>query len=307
VRHAQLVGFEHQVVGDERVQVDPLQTTARAQRRRGFGEEPLEDLRPRVAVHEREPGEVTRRFGLRRVAEELRRSSHHVPATAALRQQPPERPEHTQTGRNGVPRVARVAAEDLVAAVACERDLDLCGDRAAEVPERDRGGICKRLLESRRDLGQVVGHARLDDELLVHAADRARDLAGGPALVVVGVREADGERAQRLVQLLRGERGDQRGVEPTGEEHRERNVRAEMDAHGLRQCFLEVLRARLGAPVALLARGSGFVNEELCRRELPRTREPRPLAGDVAEHEIVGDRLRIRLRGRAEREQGREL
>ena len=104
--------------------------------------------------------------------------------------------------------------------------------------------------------------------------DRARDLARRLALVVRGICEADGERAQRQVELVRRERRDQRRVEAAGEEHRERDVGAQVQPHRFRERLLERVLVRLGTPPLLLARPPVLVHEQRAGSELPRAEDP---------------------------------
>ena len=69
--------------------------------------------------------------------------------------------------------VALVAAEDLVAAVADERDLDVAARRLADEQRRQRGLVAERLVEGPRDALDEL-RARLDLELLVLRCRSAR-------------------------------------------------------------------------------------------------------------------------------------
>ena len=97
-----------------------------------------------------------------------------------------------------VGRVARVAGEALVAAVAVERDGHVAPGQLGEVEARDRRGVGERLAvvagELRRDLDRVGPH----QQLLVLGAEELGDLARvGELVEALGV-EADREGPHRL-------------------------------------------------------------------------------------------------------------
>ena len=60
-------------------------------------------------------------------------------------------------------------------------------------------------------------------------------------LVERALLEADRERVQRIVRLLGGERGEQRGVDAAGEQDADRDVADEMRAHRVAQPRAQLL------------------------------------------------------------------
>ena len=141
--------------------------------------------------------------------------------------------------------VALVAAEDLVAAVADERDLDVPPRRLADEQRRQRRLVAERLVEGVREPLEEL-RAGVDLDLLVPRAVALGDRAGVGPLVVARVGEADGERAHRLGRGLRHRRDDDRRVDPAGEQRAERHVGDEPPPHRRRHLVAHPLD-----PVAL--------------------------------------------------------
>src|SRR5438128_1149810 len=73
--------------------------------------------------------------------------------------------------------VAVVAAEEFVAAVAAERDLDVAARLAGQVVRRERGRVGERLAKHPRERGEVCGGVRADAELVVLGAEMLGDAA----------------------------------------------------------------------------------------------------------------------------------
>ena len=99
-------------------------------------------------------------------------------------------------------RVARVASEALVAAVARQRDRDVPAGEPADQISRNLGLVGERLvvnLRQRRD--DREGLVRRHLELGVVGPQVPGDVAGVGRLVVLGEREADRERPHRTVGL----------------------------------------------------------------------------------------------------------
>ena len=105
--------------------------------------------------------------------------------------------------------VATVAGEDLVAAVAVERDGDVATGHLGQVEARDRRGVGEGLAVVAHDLRHDLDRIRADLELLVDGPEPLGYLARVRKLVEPLVVEADRERAHGLGRLL-CHRGDDR-------------------------------------------------------------------------------------------------
>ena len=99
---------------------------------------------------------------------------------------------------------------------------------------------------------------------------RAGDLLLVDALVVARVLERDRERAQLVVRLGLGERGDQARVEPAREVRADRDVRAQAQPHAVAQELLEVAVGRRRA------RPYSGVHHVRSSTILPRSQTTRP-------------------------------
>src|SRR5439155_16139177 len=102
-----------------------------------------------------------------------------------------------------------VAAEQLVAALAGERDLHVLRRQLRDEICRQRGGVGERLVESRRERREQQRRIGAQYELAVQRAVALGDPPGVGELVEGAFREPDRERVQRLGALLGGERGQQ--------------------------------------------------------------------------------------------------
>ena len=208
-----------------------------------------------------------------------------------------------------VPGVARVAAEELVAALAGERHLDLRRDGPRDVPERDRRRIGERLLEAFDDRGEVGCSIRADGDLVVVAADRLGHRSRRVELVEGGIAEADGERHRRLAELVAGEEREERRVDPTREQDRERHIRAEVEPHRLAERLLErqTVVGGLERPPALTRQRAVLPDERGSGLQPLDRGEGCVLARHVTERQVIGDRLPVDRAVGAEREKRRDL
>ena len=121
------------------------------------------------------------------------------------------------------------------------------------------------------------------------------------------VAEADGVGLQPAAQLFRHQRGDDAGIEPTGEVRAQRHVghqplahrAGEQLAHPLTVERLAEVLAPVGeieVPVALDARLAPFGDEVVPRFQRVDAFEHRQRRDGVAEREVADDRLQVRLR-----------
>jgi hypothetical protein len=250
----------------------------------------------RVRVQRRgvphEPG-VTRPQGSGDRAPSCRRAAPLAPGCGRQSEGDPERcatgpaceRRHAQQPFGA--QVALVAAEQLVATIAGERDGDLRAGQAADQQRRQLGLVGERLVVDVGELGdereRIVGR---EPQLGVVGAQVRGDAAGVDRLVVVGLGRADRERAGPRVRRSAQHRDDHRGVDAAGEERAQRHVGDRLAGDGGGQRTLDEVDRLLVADVE----GVGD-----------------PGAGDV-EQRPPGDRRAQRV-GRVDLEQvaGRQL
>ena len=91
--------------------------------------------------------------------------------------------------------VVVVAAEELVAALAGERDLDVRARELGDEVRRDRRRVREGLVERRGERGQELDRVRAEDELVVVGPYRCGDESRELPLVEAAFVEADRERA----------------------------------------------------------------------------------------------------------------
>jgi hypothetical protein len=219
--------------------------------------------------------------------------------------------------RRGEVRIAPVAAEELVAALAREQDLEAL---RARLPRDRVGGEVMRprdgLVVVPRELREQLGHLVLGD---AHLADvdpeGAPDLAGLGELVVAvrGVAEAE---ARHRRALRARERRDDPGVDAAARHHAERHVGHELASNRRRQPPREPVgallvdleaapRRRERAPELRDARAPAGHRHRVPRQQLLHGREGGALARDEVEREqleqILGVEARLDLSGREER------
>ena len=92
--------------------------------------------------------------------------------------------------------VVVVAAEELVAALARERDLDVPARELGDEVGRNRGRVREGLVERGRQSGEELDGVRPEHELVVVGAVALGDQAREAALVEAALVEADRERAE---------------------------------------------------------------------------------------------------------------
>ena len=142
--------------------------------------------------------------------------------------------------------VAVVAAEELVAAVAAERHLDVRPRLAREPVLRQQRAVGGGLPAGPHQPVEVV-HRVVDAAVQggVLGAQVGGDGGGVLALVVAGGGHRDAEGPQRAGaggrQLLVGDRGDERGIDATGEEAAQRDVGLQATRHRLADDLAQAL------------------------------------------------------------------
>ena len=200
-----------------------------------------------------------------------------------------------------------VAAEQLVGALAGERDGHVVGGQLAEREEADRGEVRERLVEVPDQAPQVLGVAlQLDLELVVVGAQRLGHATGVGDLGVLAC-EADREGLERLGHVARHQRDDQARVEAAAEHRAERHVAHQPHLHRLVELVEHDLgplvgRARVAVgvrhrvvPPALEPHAAVLDDQALARQQLADALQRRHGARDVAEHQVGGDRLGVEL------------
>ncbi len=216
-------------------------------------------------------------------------------------QQLGERPrgcsERAEALREQVGDVGVVAAEELVAALAGERDLHVLGGELRDEVRRQRRRVGERLVERLCERRQEQRRVRLQRQLAVDRPVALRDGAGAGELVERRLLEADRERAHRLRRLLGGERGERARVDAAGEQHADGNVGDQMRAHGVAQAGAALLD-ELGLVLAVPGR-------ERARAREARDRHLAVVPGQrVAGRELLDvDEDRERRRHAVEREE----
>jgi hypothetical protein len=121
----------------------------------------------------------------------------------------PAGPLREQIGRVGV-----VAAEELVAALAGESDLDVLGRKLGDEVGRQRRRVGERLVEGVGKGWEEERGVRAEHELAMLRAVALRHEPRIGQLVEAPLLEADRKRAHGLRCFLSGERGQHRGVDP---------------------------------------------------------------------------------------------
>ena len=224
-------------------------------------------------------------------------------------------PLREQVGDVGV-----VPAEELVAALARERDLDVLGGEARDEVGRQRGRVGEGLVEGRSQRRQKQRRVRPHHELAMARAVQARHGAGSGELVERLLGEADRERPHGLRALLRRERGQRPRVDAAGEQDAHRDVRDEMRADRVAQARAALLhelglvapvpRRQRARPRVPLERGAALLpGQHVARGQLPDLPEDRQRRRDRVEGEERVERLEIEVapRQRVELRREREL
>ena len=203
--------------------------------------------------------------------------------------------------------MAVVAAEQLVATLAGQRDRDPTPCPASQVERRHGRGVGERLAVVVDEIGKHLDQVgRLDDLLVVDRAERGGDLTCVRTLVVACLGEADRERLD--VPRARGDRlgQDEARVDATAEEHAERDVGDEPLSDRQQRALVELLerlvigeaqlRLEVELPVALAPELPGRgPREGRSRLELDDAAEDRQRRGHVAVLEVGAERVGVDL------------
>ena len=175
--------------------------------------------------------------------------------------------------------VGVVAAEELVAALAGERDLDVLGGELRDEVRRERRRVGERLVERVGQRRQEQRRVRPQRQLAMDRAVALGDGARTGQLVERRLFEADRERAHGLRRLLGGERGERARVDAAREEHADGHVGDQVRAHRVAQAcaaLLDELRLVLAVPRRQRA-GAGVARDRR-RAVLPGERVARAAA-----------------------------
>ena len=143
-----------------------------------------------------------------------------------------------------MPDVVVVAAEELIAAFSRQRNLDVLAGELGDQIGGDRGRVGERLVEDIRHRGQKRGAVGAHDDLVVIGRVAIGDEPSSLALVEVAFLEADGERLHGPGAHLRGERDDQRRIDPAREEDTDGNVGHQMGADRIAEAVSQLLGQR---------------------------------------------------------------
>src|SRR5581483_6290106 len=237
----------------------------------------------------------------------------------ALGQRPRQRRERPDAAREEVGDVGVVAAEQLVAPLARERDLDPARRELGYEVRRQRRRVGERLVEGLGQRRQEERRVRPQHELLVVGRVAPRDEPHVGQLVEGALGEADRERPQRLAELLRRERGERRRVDAAREQDADRDVADEVGAHRVAEPGPQLGGQRLLALRPLLARGrrrrprvateldrAVLPGQQVTRRQLADLAEDRERRGDRVEGEEALERVEVDLAARQGAQLGSE-
>ena len=204
--------------------------------------------------------------------------------------------------------VLSIAPEQLVGALARERDGHVAAREPREQQKAEAGDVRHGLLEVPQRLVEeirVVGRAR--GQLVMLGAEAVRDAARVLELVrpaVLGERDREG--LDRAARGLGHQRGDQAGVKASAEHDPERDVGDHAGAHRLahqpQQLLLMLLPARTGIGGASRRRES--TTRAPRRPGRPRRPAARPAAACARPRTGCAGRARSRARGTARRRIG---
>ncbi len=324
VGHARAVGLDQQVVDQIDAEVDvleagqrlrpgglgvalavevdrvPARVAAAEQRRLSLARE---DLLPGVvALQRRQAGAAGEALGF--VVE----ADLGVGAGQQLGQRRRERGEPADAGGEQVGDVGVVAAEQLVAALAGEGDLDLARRQLGDQVGRQRRGVAEGLVEGLDQLREELDRVGAQDDLVMLGAVALGDQPRPLELVEARLLEADREGLHRIGLLAGGERDQTGRVDPAGEQHADRHVGNQVGADGVAQGLAQLARELVGGAalrplgldrrrprVAAQAQLAVAPDGERAGRQLARLGEDRQRRRDRVEGEEGGDGARLDL------------
>ena len=151
-------------------------------------------------------------------------------ARQALDQGPQRGGDGADARRERVGDVGVVAAEQLVAALAGERDLHRAGRELRDQVRGERRRVGERLVERLGEPRQQVDRVRAHDQLVMVGAVQLGHAARQLELVERALLEADRERAHAVGALARGQRGERRRVDAARQHHADRDIGDEVGA-----------------------------------------------------------------------------
>jgi len=229
-----------------------------------------------------------------------------------LDERPREPRERRHPVREQVCRIRVVAAEELVAALPGERDLDVLRGKLRDEVRRQRGRVGERLVERLGERGQEQRRVRADEQLVMVRPVALGDEPSVGALVEAPLLEADRERVHGLRRLLRCERGEHGGVDSARKKHADGHVGQQVGAHRVAQAGAQLLdELRFVVAAELLdghGAGAGIAaeldavafgpHEQVACGQLPRVAEDRVRRGDRVEREKGLERVEIDLAAR---------
>ena len=166
------------------------------------------------------------------------------------RQSPRRRRQEPVPALPGLDAILVVPGEELVAAVARERDGDVPGGQLRDHVGRDRRGVAERLVQIPGEVIDDLEGVRLEQELVVLGPEPLGHEPRVARLVVVRLREADRERLHRARVQPRHGRHDRARIDAAAQERAQRHVAHEVQADGFLDELAEPLHeVRLGPSV----------------------------------------------------------
>src|SRR5438093_8333622 len=203
--------------------------------------------------------------------------------------------------------VAVVAGEQLVAAVAGQRDLHMLASQLRDEVRRDGRYVGEWLVEGAQKIVEEIEILGADYELVMLGPEPLRYAACVGQLVVGRLPEADGERLDRDADFGGHERDDGGRIDATAQEGAERHVADQVRADGIAQhrperlgCLRLVVRrrrileARPDVPVAPRGPGAAVAHgQRVAGREFDDALDDAQRIGDVAELQVRGHRTAI--------------
>ncbi len=122
-------------------------------------------------------------------------------------------------------RIALVAAEELIAAIAAQHDLDVARRLAREIPRRNGRRVGKRLVEIGDEARKVIGNARGNRDREVGETEPIGSRTRERGFVERRIGKGGGEALQAVESHRREPAGDGGGIDARRQEESERTVR----------------------------------------------------------------------------------
>ena len=336
MRHRRTIGLHEQVVDEVDAEVDVLEARKRVGAGRLGIARPVDvdrieraahaaKLRAEVGREDLLPPVVTlERRQMRGAHEPLRlvvEARFRGGGRQALDERTREACERRHPVGEEVGGVRVVAAEELVSALARERDLHVLGRELRHEVRRQCRRVGERLVEGLGERRQQLDRIGANEQLVMVRRVPLGDAPRVRPLVEAALFEADRERVHRFGRLLRREGGEHSRVDASGEEDTDRDVGEEVRAHRVAQAGAELLdelrlvvaAQRLGlhgaGPRITVEREPSMLlpDEHVPRRQLPDAAEDRIRRGDRVEREERLERVEVDLAARQRAHLGGEL